>query len=1226
MKWFHNLKVAQKLALISFVFMLPDSIMLYLFITSINENIHFAKLEQVGNEYQRPLERLLDLVPEQRLNARRAAEGRVAPESTARLQEIDAAFAAVEEVDRRIGRSLGFTPEGLAQRKREGCDVATLRAEWEKLRTERLASHASTAAQDAKYLKLIDGIRAMIAHAGDMSNLILDPDLDSYYLMDVTLMALPQTQDRLARVMADGEDLLQAKGDAIWQGRVTLATDLAFLKTDDLERIASSTETALASGNPLYGEHPTLHARLPKVTKAYVEAAAHFNDLTAKLQEGNTAGVTVAQYLAAGNAARGAAYRFWVVADEELNGILQGRINYYANRRTRSLGVAASALLAALCLVTFITRSISGPLKKHATQLKAMNQELSIARGLLEDRVVKSDAALARTEQKYQKIFENAVMGIFQLSPDGLFRSANPALAKIFGYASPDELVSNNAATNRQLYVDTETRALFDELMHERGYVNDFQSEIRSKDGVRWVSENAQVVRDAHGAVLYYEGTMEDITQRKRAEAEERRAQESTEAARAAAEAARIAAVAASTAKSDFLATMSHEIRTPLNGVIGMADLLSHTPLTPQQARYVKIVQSSSDGLLAIINQVLDFSKIEAGKLELAEREFDLPLAVEEVAAVLAQKAAAKGLELACQIDPSVPSRVRADDDRLRQVLMNIVNNAIKFTAKGEVVIRVSAAEAREGIAGRAANLIDLRFAVTDTGAGIPPERLHRLFKSFSQVDSSTTRQYGGTGLGLAICKQLVELMGGAIGVETTLGQGSTFWFTVGVGLQETARCEVAPFSLAGRRVLVVDDSPTQCQVVSEQLRSWGVEAVTATSAATGLHLLTSAAIGGRRFAAAIVDVNMPETDGLAMARQIRATTTLLDLPLILMSGMEASTAAEESGLGQFLTKPIRQSNLLDAVMKAIVAPKAATTGPAHITATGPMDPASGRSKALRILLAEDMEVNQLVVTETLARDGYKCEIVNNGREAFEAVSSKKYDIVLMDCQMPEMSGFEATAAIREMEQRGGPGAPRVKIIALTANAVKGDRERCLAAGMDDYLTKPLSPRKLIHCLQTYSPAMGSDARIQPATVTASIEPLPKDEATETVSLPAIDEQELLARCEGDRGMMHRLVDRFQIKSAQMWTQLASGVRSNDAVATTKLAHALKGTASNLSANHVAKLAAELEELGRSADLETAERILQELGTELERCRNACVMLTDGDAASQMAVPSEKIS
>ena len=1206
LKWFHSLKVAQKLALISFIFVLPDSIMLYLFITSINENIQFAKLEQVGNEYQRPLERLLDLVPQQRLDARRHARTGATPGMLARAREIDAAFDAVEETDRRIGQQLGFTPEGLAKRQRQGCDVASVRGEWEKLRAANGPELAGS--RDPQYLQLIDHIRGMIAHAGDMSNLILDPDLDSYYLMDATLLALPQTQDRLSQVMADAEDLQGADGEAASRLRVTLATDLAFLKADDLDRITSSFQTALTNGNPLYGEHPTFHARVPGVLKAYADAATHFNELTAKVQSGDMAGVALRQYLDAGDATRAASFRLWSVADEELNGILQGRIDYYVRRRTRSLGVAACALAAALFFVTFITKSISGPLRKQANRLKTLNDELSRARARLEDRVIESRAELQRTEQKYRKIFENAVMGIFQISPDGRFRSANPALAKIFGYDSPEALVANDAAANRRLYADPDTRALFEQLMAERGHVSDFQSEIRRGNEVRWVSENARAVKDDFGRLLYYEGTVEDITERKQAETEVRRARESAEAARAAAEEARKAAEAASTAKGDFLATMSHEIRTPLNGVIGMADLLAHTPMSAQQARYVKIIQTSSDGLLAIINQILDFSKIEAGKLELAERDFDLPLAVEEVVVILAQKAAVKGLELACQIDPSVPARVHGDDDRLRQVLMNIVNNAIKFTSRGEVIVRVTRADGPE--AEGAGDSARLRFAVTDTGHGIPPERMDRLFKSFSQVDSSVTREYGGTGLGLAISRQLVELMGGRIGVESTPGKGSTFWFTVSLKPQQAATArEKAPFHLAGRRVLIVDDSHMQCQVLQEQMRTWGIQASSASSGATALEMLNNASGTGRPFELALVDLNMPGMGGLEVARVVRASATLREMPLILMSGIEAAAVAEESGLGQFMTKPIRQSTLLDSIMKALMRSKPApAAGPAQPPAAPA--PRARAAKPLRILLAEDMEVNQLVVTETLTREGYACDIVGNGREAVAAASSREYDVILMDCQMPEMSGFEATAAIRRIE-RSGPGrARRAKIIALTANAVKGDRDRCLEAGMDDYLTKPLNAAKLIRCLD----ACAETTAAHPA---AGAQPAAAAPAGDT----SVDHADLLARCDGDTAMMGRLIQMFDRKSRQTWDDLLKSYRSGDAPATARLAHALKGTASNLSAVKVAGLAARIEELGRAADLEAAEAVIRDLGVELEACRSVLANLNPSTAADGLRVP-----
>ncbi len=497
----------------------------------------------------------------------------------------------------------------------------------------------------------------MIAHAGDMSNLILDPELDSYYLVDTTLMALPQTQDRLTQVMVDGSNYLTASGPAAAEGKITLATDLTLLKQDDLDRITSSTQTALSNGNPLYGDNASLHANVPSVLKKYADAAQRFDELTAKMLADGPGSLPLNEYLAAGEAARTASFSLWTVSDQELDGILQNRINYYIYRRTRSLGVAASALLAAVLLVTFITKSISGPLKKQTGLLKKANDELSVARKQLEDRVVQSDAAMRRSEEKYRGIFENAVMGIFQTTAAGKYISVNAALASIYGYSSANDLISGMEDISRQLYVDPKRRGEFMACISKTGSVSDFQSEIYRKDGtICWISENAREVRDAAGALLGYEGTIEDITLRKRAETEEHARPLQCRSCADAAEAARHAAEAANTAKSDFLASMSHEIRTPLNGVIGMADLLGSTPLTQQQQRYTNVIKASSDGLLALINQILDFSKIEAGKLELEQTDFDLHFLVEEVVTVLSQKAAIKGVELVCRIDAGVPA------------------------------------------------------------------------------------------------------------------------------------------------------------------------------------------------------------------------------------------------------------------------------------------------------------------------------------------------------------------------------------------------------------------------------------------------------------------------------------------------------------------------------------------------------------------------------------------
>ncbi len=898
-------------------------------------------------------------------------------------------------------------------------------------------------AADRGHLQIIADIRAMIAHAGDMSNLILDPELDSYYLVDATLMALPQTQDRLGQIIIDGLTVLQSTGDAAERLKVRLAGEMGQLKYDDMDRIVTSTQTTLSEISNYHGSGEGFTTQVPAALQTYQETGNRFIDLAATLCKPGQSSVTVDQWLAGAQAARDASFKLWQVADEGLDGIVQKRMDYYAFRRTKSLGVAAGALGAALMLVTFITRSISGPLKRQAAELTAANKELSSARELLQERVEKSHDALQRAQEKYRSIFEHSVMGIFQTNAAGQYLSANAALANTYGYASAEELTASVTDIERQLYTDPNRRKEFMRLMAQKGSVTNFESEIYRKDGtICWISENAREVRDTDGRVLCYEGTIEDITQRKRAEAEELRAKRDAEAAHAAAEIARAAAEAANIAKSDFLANMSHEIRTPLNGVIGIIELLSSTPLSPQQARYAQVIGSSSDALLSLVNQILDFSKIEAGKLELDSKDFDLHFTVEEVMAVLAQRAAEKKLELVCNIDPAVPAYVHGDGDRLRQVLMNLVNNAIKFTARGEVVVRVSLeAPPISRMINRPDQSATIRFSVSDTGIGVPSDRLDRLFKSFSQVDASVTRQFGGTGLGLAICKQLVELMGGAIHVESQPGNGSTFWFTLTLKRQD--RPQQRSFELAGHRVLTVDDNTTQNQILQEQLSAWGIQSTSATSGQVAMDLLSAESSAGRPFDAAIVDLTMPGMNGLELASTVRRAEHLRNLPLILMSDVESpieSADAELHGFVSTLAKPIRQSQLFDAMMTALVR----RTPPAAAASTAPDSNLPAKpARDVRILLAEDMEVNQYVASEILAREGYACDIANTGREALEAISKREYHLVLMDCQMPEMSGFEAARAIRNLELERG-NTSHLPIIALTANAVKGDHERCL--------------------------------------------------------------------------------------------------------------------------------------------------------------------------------------
>jgi len=645
----------------------------------------------------------------------------------------------------------------------------------------------------------------------------------------------------------------------------------------------------------------------------------------------------------------------------------------------------------------------------------------------------------AGTLEGYRSIVQNAVGGIFQSTPDGHYLLVNPALARMYGYDSPEELMHNVSDISRSIYVDPSVRLEFKRLMERDAEVRGLEYQVRRKDGtIIWISEHARAVRSDHGTVVYYEGFIQDITARKVAEEELRTAKEAAEAA--------------SIAKSQFLAMMSHEIRTPMNGVIGMTSLLLDSPLNLEQREYTETIRKSGDSLLNIINDILDFSKIESGHLELENEEFLVRDCVEGALDLLAPRATEKKLDLLCEIDDSTPGCARGDATRLRQIIVNLLGNAVKFTEKGEVLLSVHAKPLPEG-------RVELHFAVTDTGIGIPSEAMARLFQSFSQVDASTTRRYGGTGLGLAISRQLTGLMGGSISVQSETGRGSTFSFYITV--EAVPNPTRSPFSslratLNGRRLLIVDDNATNRRILTQLARSWQVISIAVESGADALEILRNE----DPFDFAILDMQMPEMDGVMLARAIRQIPQAMDLPLVLLTSLgQQDPSGHEKLFAACLSKPAKPALILDTLAQLRMRQNRSTPSSTPMSAPLAVVPHAPeatvepiRQRSERVLLAEDNSVNQKVALYMLAKLGYRADSAANGQEVLEAMARQHYDIILMDVHMPEMDGLEATRRLRKKP----PGHGRPWIIALTAGVMQSDREGCLDSGMDDFISKPI--------------------------------------------------------------------------------------------------------------------------------------------------------------------------
>ena len=802
-------------------------------------------------------------------------------------------------------------------------------------------------------------------------------------------------------------------------------------------------------------------------------------------------------------------------------------------------------------------------------QIQRRDRALQTAHDALELRVQERTRELRESEMVLRSFYDSAplMMGVVELAGDDAVHVSTNAATAAYLRLTPAQVCGRRG---RDLAMpEALVRQFIDHLnaASRTGQPERFEIEVPGATDTRWLAATVCRIPTDEGSERFCY-VVEDSTDRKRAEGELQKAKDVAEAA--------------SRAKSEFLANMSHEMRTPLNGVIGMAEILRDTDLSPEQREFLEILHTSGESLLTVINDILDFSKIEAGRLDLDPIDFRLRDSLGETMKGLALRAQSKGLELACHVAPEVPDALVGDPSRLRQVLMNLVGNAIKFTQQGEVVVRVTREAERDGG-------VDLHFSVQDTGIGIPQAKQARIFEAFTQADGSTTRKYGGTGLGLTISTKLVGMMGGRLWVESREGRGSTFHFLVRLAVQTAGAPFLRPeaaVNLAGVRILVVDDNATNRWILEEMLNHWGLRATALQDGETGLKAAAAARHGGDPYRIVILDGSMPGMDGFEVAERLRSVQPDHGPALLLLTsaGRRGDAArCRDLGIAGYITKPVNQSELLDALMTILGSGQTETPRPALVTRHTLRED----RRRLRVLLAEDNPVNRRVAVSLLEKRGYEVFLATNGREAMEAVEREPVDVVLMDVQMPEMGGLEATAAIRRRERDLGTHVP---IIAMTAHAMKGDRERCLEAGMDDYVSKPVRPADLYAAIERLVPRTVAAAPARPVAAPAA-----------PAASGIVDRGGLMERLGGDVALLGEVITLYRQNCPGMMETLRVAVIKSHAAEVHRAAHGLKGMVAHFAPLDAIGALVELEAMGREGRTDGMEAVLARARDEIAR-------------------------